>query len=109
MFYTNEQWYLLQDNDPKHTSILVQQWLFTHGVTVVEFPSYSPDLNCLENLWFDLAERVEKHNAQTMDELQDAIAYEWDNTSIEFVQMLVHTMPSRCRAVIQNKGEHTHY
>ena len=39
------EWWLLQDNDPKHKSKEVQTWLHNHGVSVLDFPPYSPDLN----------------------------------------------------------------
>jgi hypothetical protein len=50
-----ELWRLLQDNDPKHKSVLVRNWLFNNGISMLDFPAYSPDLNPIENLWNDLA------------------------------------------------------
>jgi len=47
-----EEYYLLQDNDPKHTSKVVQSFLKTMDVEqVTKFPPNSPDLNPIENLW----------------------------------------------------------
>jgi hypothetical protein len=46
-----EQWYLLHDNDKKFNSRLVTEQLHTLGVTMIDFPPYSPDLNPIENLW----------------------------------------------------------
>lgn len=108
-FFSNEQWFLLQDNDPKHTSGIVKNWLHNNGVCVLDFPSYSPDLNCIENLWIDLQRRVETHNAKTIEQLQDAIAIEWNATPIEFLVSLSHSMPKRCGDVIAAKGDHIHY
>jgi hypothetical protein len=72
-----EAWSYLQDNDPKHKSNVVRTWLFNHGVQCLNFPPYSPDLNPIENLWADLARRVEKFQCPTMEELQDVVAKEW--------------------------------
>src|SRR5271163_4088598 len=44
-----EEWWLLQDNAPSHKARIVQDWLFNHGVKLLDFPPYSPDLNALEN------------------------------------------------------------
>jgi hypothetical protein len=38
------QWWFLQDNDPKHKSG-VQTWLHNNGISCIDFPPYSPDLN----------------------------------------------------------------
>ena len=46
-----EQWYLLHDNDKKFTSRLVTEQLHTLGVSKLDFPPYSFDLNPIENLW----------------------------------------------------------
>jgi hypothetical protein len=104
-----EQWWFLQDNDPKHKSTIVRTWLFNHGIQLMDFPPYSPDLNPIEHLWADLARRVEKRPARTMEELQDIVAEEWAATSVEFLTKLAKSMPARCQAVIDAKGNHTKY
>jgi len=104
-----ELWRLLQDNDPKHKSVLVRNWLFTNGISMLEFPAYSPDLNPIENLWNDLARRVEARPASTVEELQDAIAEEWERTSPAYLRKLARSMPKRCQAVIDAHGDHTKY
>jgi hypothetical protein len=112
LFYNQdppEQWWLLHDNDRKFTGQIVTPWLHNHGISSIQFPPYSPDLNPIENLWFDLQTRVEKHNAETMEQLQDAIAEEWNKTSTEFLVKLSHSMPHRCQAVIDANGDHTKY
>lgn len=47
--------YFAQDNASTHTASIVQSWLRDwvqdNGVTMVDWPPYSPDLNPIENLW----------------------------------------------------------
>jgi len=104
-----ELWRLLQDNDPKHKSVLVRNWLFTNGIGMLDFPAYSPDLNPIENLWNDLARRVEARPASTIEELQDVIAEEWERTSPAYFRKLARSMPKRCQAVIDAQGGYTKY
>jgi hypothetical protein len=104
-----EGWWFLQDNDPKHKSGLIQAWLFNHGIQCIDLSPYSPDLNITENVWNDMARRVEQRPASTMEALQDIVAEEWAATSIEFIQTLVSSMPARCQAVIEANGDHTKF
>ena len=104
-----EQWWFLQDRDPKHKSNLVRTWLFNHGIQCIDFPPYSPDLNPIEHLWADLARRVEQFQCETMEELQDTVAEEWKKTPKKLLRMLVHSMPERCQAVIDAQGDHTKF
>ena len=39
-----------QDNDPKHTSKVVKEWLNEDRIEVLEWPSRGPDLNLVENM-----------------------------------------------------------
>lgn len=104
-----ERWWFLQDNAPQHKSILVRTWLFNNGIQCIDFPPYSPDLNPIENLWADLARRVEKFQCETMKELQDIVAEEWKNTDKELLRKIARSMPERCQAVIDAKGDHTRF
>lgn len=104
LFGDNHWWYY-QDNDPKHTSGLVQNWLFNQGIQLIDAPPYSGDLNPMENLWSDLNRRVESRFAHTMDELKQVIVEEWNNTSALMLSKLIASMPKRCQAVVDNQGD----
>jgi transposase len=71
-----EPWWFLQDNAPQHKSALIRTWLLNNGIQCLDFPPYSPDLNPIENLWADLARRVEQIQCATMETLQATLAQE---------------------------------
>lgn len=106
-----EQWYLLHDNDKKFKSNLVTTHLHNNGITTINFPPYSPDLNPIENLWSILSREVEKKECDTINKLQDVISDEWNNIDKEkdLLNNLVCSMPKRCRDVIEAEGYHTKY
>jgi len=104
-----EPWWLLQDNAPAHKSRSVQQWLHNHGIQLLDFPPYSPDLNPIEHLWADVETRVEQRAACTVEQLQERISEEWAATPVQLLESLSHSMPARCQAVIDARGDHTRF
>ena len=46
----------MQDNAPIHNAKKVRLWFEFHGVEMMEWPPYSPDLNPIEQLWYRLKE-----------------------------------------------------
>lgn len=98
-----------QDNDPKHTSRLVKQWLSDNIVRVMEWPPQSPDLNPIEHLWGDVKNVIDKKKFGTFDELWAGVEEAWRNISVARCQRLVESMGRRCSDVLKNKGYPTKY
>jgi hypothetical protein len=58
---------VVTDNDSTHRSWKTEHWLQSGYTQIIHIPSHSPDLNIGENLFANLASRVEtlKHNARS--------------------------------------------
>ena len=51
---------LMQDNDPKHTSLYAKEWIDEYEVNWWKTPAESPDLNPIKNLWHELKEYIQR-------------------------------------------------
>lgn len=102
--------YLFQhDNDPKHTSRLVKQFLRESYVDVMDWPAQSPDLNPIEHVWSHVERELSSQICSSADRLFAKIQEIWENISLEYLRKLVESMPRRCQEVISNKGHPTSY
>ena len=103
------QWTFMQDNDPKHTSKLVKNWLESNRINVLEWPAQSPDLNPIENLWRTLKVRVQKRNPTNFTQLEDFCQDEWHKLTQTDCNNLIKHYYKRLEAVIKNKGNAIDY
>lgn len=97
-------WKLLEDNDPKHTSKLATKWREENGIEKIDWPSASPDLNPIENVWEILKMRLKK-KLGTYGSLVSAIKREWKELSKELAMRLVQGMKNRVSDVIESQGD----
>ena len=102
-------WRLLQDNDPKRRSRLTMDFLRKQAPEVMEWPSNSPDVNPVENLWSIIKRRVEKRKPSNLDELDDFLHEEWEKIDLSLLNNLIKSMKTRCLALIDSKGERINY
>lgn len=103
------RWRLLQDNDPKHKSRVVKQFLDKEVPEVIDWPSNSPDVNPIENLWSIIKRRVEKRKPTDLKELDQFLYEEWNKVDMPIINNLIKSMKSRCLALIDSKGERIDY
>lgn len=104
-----EPFWLLHDNPNLFKGNVVSKCLFDNGIAKIDFPTYSPDLNLIENVWALMARRVESLQASTINALQDGVADIWENLPDDYLIKLVESMPTRCKLVIEAKGQYIHY
>ena len=60
----------------------------------MDWPSLSPDLNPIENVWGEMARQVYANGRQfdNIDQLKSKIIQVWDDLSLEYLQKLVNSI-----------------
>ena len=84
---------------------------------ILDWPSYSPDLNPIENLWSILKKRVEqkvnkrisKKKPVTQVIFMDIIKEEWGNIDQNLCLNLANSMKKRIELVIKRNGSIIQY
>ncbi len=107
---------LYQDNGSSHTTPECRQGFRDLGLEVLAAPTYSADLNPVENAWARLADYVyEKDKVYyDVDKLLAAVEKGWrrmlaEEGRTEFFWKLVKSMPKRMKEVIRRRGLKTKY
>ena len=98
-----------QGNAPKHTAKTTLEWLQNKNMKVLEWPSQSPDLNPIDNLWKDLKIAVHRHSPSNLTEFEQICKEEWEKIPKSRCTKLIRTYTRRLEAVIAAKGASTQY
>jgi len=76
---------------------------------VMDWPSNSPDLNPIENLWSIVKKSVERRMPKNLPELERFMVEEWNNIPNHVLINLAQSMKRRCELIIEKNGEHIPY
>jgi len=97
-----------QDNAPCHTAKVTLEWFKEENLMLMDWPSHSPDLNPIENLWAYLKSKMDKypHKPTSVAELWQRLEEEWEAIPSDLCERLIESMPDRVRMVIKAKGGH---
>ncbi len=75
--YGDADFIFQQDLAPAHTAKGTKSWFNDHGVTVLDWPANSPDLNPVENLWAIVKRKMRDTRPNNTDDLKTAIKETW--------------------------------
>lgn len=107
----DEDFRFQHDGASIHTAHLTRDWLASLNIDVLQWPSISPDLNPIENLWGILVRDVYRdlRQFQTKQELREAIVASWEAIATETLSKLHGSMPKRCLDVVARHGRKIDY
>ena len=107
-----------QDNAKIHRSQVAEDWLNRHGITWIDWPAHSPDLNPIEHVWAAMKRRLYKlfphlaslkRNSLDIEEFKACLRIAWEAVPTALVQRLFDTMENRLQAVKKARGWYTKY
>lgn len=106
-----DEFILMQDNARPHTARITKEYLEEAGISVMEWPARSPDLNPIEHLWDELKRRIRGRNPapETLLQLREAIEEEWAGIPQDVVKKLIRSMKNRMTACRRARGGNTRY
>jgi hypothetical protein len=93
--YPSQNFIFQQDNCSVHTSHRVATWFQDQNINVLDWPSRSPDVNPIENMWGFLVRHLQKQRQiyRNRQELLTAITDAWHALPQDYIRNLYLSMP----------------
>ena len=107
--YGIRKWKLMQDGATAHTSKLTMDYLNSYVDVLESWPSGSPDLNPIENLWAIIKKRIEDKKPGNLKELRKWIIETWNSIDQQTINNLIDSMDNRLNEVVKANGWRTRY
>lgn len=111
--YGNNNFVYQQDNCPVHTAAIIREWFVNNNIELLPWPSRSPDINPIENVWGLLVKKIYRRDffPQNANQLWEAVQESWEELSHDenLWLTLIGSMPRRLEKVLQANGAITKY
>lgn len=107
-----------QDNAKIHMAKRVTDWFLNYGVSLIDWPAHSPDLNPIEHVWKLLKDKMHAMFPDLWERTlnEDNLAYfkqcaktAWWAIDQKVIDNLILSMPKRLQACKRAKGWYTKY
>jgi len=100
--------YFIHDNRLTHKCFY--GWMRRNNFERIELPTYSPDLNVIENLWFALKDCVAGDGPRTESTLRRSLLRNWEIVTIpQNLHSYFENMHTRYFECIEENGERLPY
>ena len=108
-FSRSRGWLLLEGNDLKHRSKYSVQRKKGHRIKTLPWPSFSPNVNPVENLWSLLKIKVADRRPKTLTGLIRDIKKKWNDLTQELASNLMASMERRVDNLFKANGDYIMY
>ena len=101
--------YFQQDNNSSHKAKNIKEFFKDYDINILPWPSNSPDLNLIENIWGLIKNKMSKIENLTNDNFLTNLEESLKSIKNETIINLYDSMQKRMDLVIINKGYPTKY
>ncbi|GFX78224.1 uncharacterized protein TNCV_5135711 [Trichonephila clavipes] len=105
-FPNGESHIFMQDGAPCHTARSIKTFLAEQNILLLDWPSNSPDMNTIENIWELMKTEVAKDVITNKTQLLERIIHVWNHhpQMQETVQSCIDSMPHRRKRKLDDAG-----
>ena len=109
LFGRRKNWIFQQDDATAHTANSVKEWFQRQHIILVPWPTRSPDLNPIENIWSWMDKKLSRENVESVTQLKLGLEKIWNKIPKKLCMHLIECMPKRNRACVKARGGHANY
>jgi hypothetical protein len=97
----------MHDNAKPHFARIVEDYLVEVGITTMQWPARSPDLNPIEHLWDTMGKCLRAHPRRptNQQELGQRLQEIWEDIGQDEIRTLINSMGRRCLQLFEQEKE----
>ena len=103
------KWIFQHDNHQQHRSYVVAHRLVQNGVEHLIWPSFSPDINPIEQMWDELKRQMKNEQPKNEKDSKETLLRVWHTIGKDAMKKSVDAIPNRLNEVIRMKAYPTRH